>query len=214
VEAARCACGAGVDHRGQGAIDLRAQIEANLRDFARVESPSPQKAAAVAITLITGADGETAVPIFQRTATLRRHAGQMAIPGGRTHDGEDAIAAAIRELEEELGLQANPADVLGRLDDFDTMSGFTITPVVVWSGAPESTLKPSRDEVQQLFVIPVSILRGAVQRARKGADFSLNFPLVEVFAPTAAMLYQFSEVALDGRSVRVADFFQPPWTHR
>jgi hypothetical protein len=47
-----------------------------------------------------------------------------------------------------------------------------------------------------------------------GDSFSLKLEQVEVFAPTAAMLFQFSEVALDGRSVRVADFYQPPWTHR
>jgi len=170
--------------------------------------------AAVAITLVLDDDGEPAVPIFQRTETLRRHAGQMAIPGGRTHDGEDAVTAALRELEEELGLRAEAVDVLGMLDDFDTVSGFTITPVVVWSGSPASQLRPSAEEVQQLFIVPVSMLREAARAAGTGSAFSLNLPLVEVFAPTAAMLYQFSEVALDGRSVRVADFFQPPWTHR
>jgi 8-oxo-dGTP pyrophosphatase MutT (NUDIX family) len=168
----------------------------------------------VAITLVRDHEGEPAIPIFQRTVTLRRHAGQMAIPGGRVHDGEDTIAAALRELEEELGLAARPEDALGLLDDFDTMSGFTITPVVIWSGAGAETLRPSREEVEQLFVVPISMLRQAVAGAGSGASFSLRLPLVEVFAPTAAILYQFSEVALDGRSVRVADFFQPPWTHR
>jgi 8-oxo-dGTP pyrophosphatase MutT (NUDIX family) len=158
--------------------------------------------AGVAITLVLDHEGEPAVPIFQRTVTLR------------PHDGEAPETAALRELEEELGLHAEPAEVLGMLDDFDTVSGFTITPVVVWSGAPATELRPSPDEVEQLFVIPVSMLRAAVAGAGRGPDFSLNLPLVEVFAPTAAMLYQFSEVALDGRTVRVNDFFQPPWTHR
>ena len=60
------------------------------------------------------------------------------------------------------------------------------------------------------------VLRQAVAAATPGPsdEFSLELPWVEVFAPTAAMLYQFSEVALDGRTVRVADFYQPPWTHR
>ena len=170
--------------------------------------------AAVAITLIEDEHGEPALPIFQRTETLRRHAGQMAIPGGRAHDGEDAISAAIRELDEELGLRVDRAGVLGLLDDFDTVSGFTITPVVLWSGASARELRPSAHEVQQLFVVPLAMLRAAVARAGTGASFSLDLPLVEVFAPTAAILYQFSEVALEGRAVRVADFFQPPWTHR
>ncbi len=107
------------------------------------------------------------------------------------------------------------ADVLGLLDDFDTQSGFTITPVVIWSAADVSDLKPSRAEVLKLFVVGTAELRETVAAARETTRaFSLRFRRVEVFAPTAAILYQFSEVALDGRSCRVADFYQPPFTHR
>lgn len=214
MDATRSARGPRIDHRSENVIGLRSEIEANLKAFERAASPHPQRLAAVAITVISGDDGEPAVPIFQRVETLKRHAGQMAIPGGRTHAGEDAIAAAIRELDEELGVPAGRGDVLGMLDDFDTMSGFTITPVVLWSEAAARDLRPSAHEVQQLFVVPISMLREAVATAGTGASFSMKLPLVEVFAPTAAILYQFSEVAVDGRTVRVADFFQPPWTHR
>ncbi|TMF19602.1 MAG: NUDIX domain-containing protein, partial [Chloroflexi bacterium] len=57
---------------------------------------------------------------------MRRHAGQMALPGGSLQIGEDAEDCALRELEEELGLTLTKDNVLGRLDDFDTRSGFTI----------------------------------------------------------------------------------------
>ena len=214
MEGARPARGRRVDHRNQDVEDLRAAITANLRAFSRVASASPQARAAVAVTIVLGDGGEPSVPIFQRTARMRRHAGQMALPGGRVHADEQVEDAALRELAEELGLEAPRAAVLGLLDDFDTVSGFTITPVVVWSGAGADGLRPSEEEVAQPFVVPVSILREAVAGAGRGSAFSLRLPLVEVFAPTAAILYQFSEVALDGRSVRVADFFQPPWTHR
>ena len=120
----------------------------------------------------------------------------------------------MRELHEELGLSVKPRDVIGLLDDFDTMSGFTITPVVIWSDAKSAALQPSRHEVALLFVIALPDLRAAVSTARPGEDFSLRLERVEVFAPTAAILYQFSEVALDGRPARVADFYQPPFTHR
>ncbi len=161
-------------------------------------------------------EGTPCVPIFQRTLGMSRHAGQMALPGGKVHGQEDARECALRELHEELGIAAGDADVLGLLDDFDTRSGFTITPVVVWSGADAATLRPSESEVGRLYVIGASELREAVATAEPGASasFSLKLRRVEVFAPTGAILYQFSEVALDGRSCRVADFYQPPFTHR
>ena len=212
---ARPARGPRLDHRHHGAIALRNALEVNLRGFDRVRSAQVLKPAAVAIVVLDEG-GHPAIPIFQRTSDMSRHAGQMALPGGRLHDGEDAEACAIRELQEELGLVVDPDNVVGLLDDFDTRSGFTITPVVIYSGAAAAILQPSKFEVAQLFVIPLQELRGAVSEAGDGpsSDFSLRLEQVQVFAPTAAILYQFSEVALDGRSVRVVDFYQPPFTHR
>jgi 8-oxo-dGTP pyrophosphatase MutT (NUDIX family) len=193
----------------------RATVEHNLRRFERQASALAQVPAAVAIVIMLDGDVPI-VPIFQRTHTMTRHAGQMAIPGGRVHDGEGVHECALRELAEELGITLSRDDILGDLDDFDTRSGFTITPVVVWSGASPATLRPSADEVQRLFLVTASELQEAVAAARVAPPehFSLKLPDVEVFAPTAAMLYQFSEVALDGRPCRVAEFHQPEWTHR
>jgi 8-oxo-dGTP pyrophosphatase MutT (NUDIX family) len=190
-------------------------MAANLKVFERVQSAQSLSRAAVAVVVLDG-DEEPSVPIFQRTARMSRHAGQMALPGGRLHEGEMAEEGAIRELREELGLAVDRGDVIGVLDDFDTRSGFTITPVVIWSGASAATLQASPDEVALLFLIPVAELRAAVSNASPGqsAAFSLQLEQVEVFAPTAAILYQFTEVALNGRPVRVADFYQPPFTHR
>ncbi len=201
------------DHRHEDVIVTRSAVEANLRSFERVESPSPQRPAAVAVVLLENG-GAPCVPIFQRPRDMSRHPGQMALPGGRLHDGETVEQAAMRELHEELGLAVGPGDELGRLDDFDTRSGFTITPVVFWSPARVADLKPSPSEVAVMFLPTVTDLEIAADRAGEGAAFSMHLPGVEVFAPTAAMLYQFTEVALRGRTVRVADFHQPPWTHR
>jgi len=167
----------------------------------------------VAVVLLENG-GEPCVPIFQRPADMRRHAGQMALPGGRVHEGESVQDCAIRELHEEIGLAVEPADELGRLDDFDTRSGFTITPVVFWSERRASDLRPSAAEVAVMFLPTIDDLLHAAAGAATGNGFSMRLPGVEVFAPTAAMLYQFAEVALRGRHVRVADFYQPPWTHR
>jgi 8-oxo-dGTP pyrophosphatase MutT (NUDIX family) len=195
------------------AAGLRGTIEANLRGFTRIRSGESLKPAAVAIVVMDGS-GTPSVPIFQRTADMSRHAGQMALPGGRLHEGESAEECARRELHEELGLSVGPQDVVGLLDDFDTRSGFTITPVVIWAGAEPAALEPSKFEVANLFVIAIPELRAAVSAARPGREFSLRLERIEVFAPTAAILYQFSEVALDGRPARVTDFYQPPFTHR
>jgi 8-oxo-dGTP pyrophosphatase MutT (NUDIX family) len=188
-------------------------MAANLRNFSRVPSTESLKPAAVAI-VVMDCDGVPSVPIFQRTSNMSRHAGQMALPGGGLHEGESTEECAIRELHEELGIRVSSGDVVGLLDDFDTRSGFTITPVVIWTDAQTSALQPSKFEVAELYVIAIPELRAAVSRARPGRAFSLRLERVQVFAPTAAILYQFSEVALDGREARVTDFYQPPFTHR
>ncbi len=195
--------------------ELRRVIEANFSSFDRVRSSADLRRAAVAVVVVDH-QGEPAVPIFERTANMRRHAGQMALPGGAMHAGESFEDCARRELAEEVGLAPDRVETLGMLDDFETASGFVITPVVMWSTASASELHPSADEVAHLFIVPLADLRRAVAEAHPGESdrFSLRLPEVEVFAPTAAMLYQFSEVALDGRTARVAAFFQPPWTHR
>jgi 8-oxo-dGTP pyrophosphatase MutT (NUDIX family) len=211
-------------HEGQ-MPDLRTTIEANLHAFSRVSSTESLAPAAVAVVVMDGRRTPR-VPIFQRTSDMSRHAGQMALPGGRVHDGESVEQCAVRELHEELGINVSSEDVIGLLDDFDTRSGFTITPVVIWADVQTAELQPSKFEVAQLFEISIADLRAAVSMAKPGEAFSLRLErafswshpgracALEVFAPTAAILYQFSEVALDGRSARVADFYQPPFTHR
>jgi 8-oxo-dGTP pyrophosphatase MutT (NUDIX family) len=195
---------------------LRAAISANLRRFQRVAAAEPLILAAVAIVVLDGGDGEAGIPLFLRPAGLSRHAGQFALPGGKLDPGERAEVAALRELHEELGLAVGDAAILGSLDDYETRSGFTITPVVVWSAAAESDLQPSDAEVAELYRLKLSDLRLAVAGARRGTSrsFCLELPWGAVYAPTAAILYQFSEVALDGRPSRVSDFYQPPFARR
>src|ERR1051325_12133885 len=139
---------------------VRDDLEARLGTFEHQRPALGQIPAGVAIVILLDGDAPT-VPIFQRPLNMRRHAGQMALPGGRLHEGEGAEDCALRELHEELGLAVDPDDVLGRLDDFDTRSGFTITPVVVWSGAAPRILRPSTEEVTRLFLFPSPQLQQA-----------------------------------------------------
>ena len=93
--------------------------------------------------------------LTRRSGSLRNHAGQWALPGGRIDEGETPEQAALRELHEEVGLRLGPGDVLGRLDDFVSRSGYVITPVLLWAGAARE-MSPNLDEVQSIHRIPVT----------------------------------------------------------
>jgi 8-oxo-dGTP pyrophosphatase MutT (NUDIX family) len=209
-----------VNNPHDGGVDpahgLRHGIESNLRRFSREPVAAPLINAAVAVVVIDPGDGNACIPMFVRAAGMSRHPGQFALPGGKLNQGESAEAAAVRELREELGLGVADDAVLGALDDFNTRSGFTITPVVVWSESNVDSIEPSGDEVEELFLLRLPDLRAAVAGARPGASraFRLELPWGPVYAPTAAILFQFSEVALDGRTARVNNFYQPPFARR
>src|SRR3954453_270245 len=98
-------------------LATRQAIAGRCAAFARLEPDAANtlKRAAVAITLVEGDDvrGGTALLLTQRASGLRTHSSQWALPGGRCDEGETAIAAALRELHEELGLELKPHDVLG-----------------------------------------------------------------------------------------------------
>jgi 8-oxo-dGTP pyrophosphatase MutT (NUDIX family) len=196
--------------------DLRARIEANLAAFERrVIADDSLRHAAVAIVIVDDGDNEAAFLLTTRPAGLRRHGGQYALPGGRLDEGETAREAALRELEEELGLTLGEERIIGTLDDYPTRSGFCVTPVVVWGGEA-GAIHPDSEEVDQVYHIPLAdLLSPDIPHLEPGPDDHpiLSAPLAtlghQVFAPTAAMLYQFREVALLGRATRVAHYDQP-----
>ncbi len=210
---------------------LRQRLAANISRFAvQAEAGAAEglKRAAVAVTIVNIARDphvpglafqieharDAALVLTRRAMHLKAHAGQWAFPGGRLDAGETPEAATLRELEEEVGLKLDPTRIMGRLDDFQTRSGFVITPVVVWGG-PDVVMVPNLGEVDSIHNIPFSeILRrdSPVLDAVPGSKNPVLRMLIGrgwIAAPTAAVLYQFREVAIFGRSLRVSHYEQP-----
>lgn len=198
--------------------DLRAILQAHLAGFERRSLPDEERRpAAVAVVVLPDAEGRASVILTVRASGMR-HAGQWACPGGRLEPGETAEAAALCELEEEVGLTLPPEHVLGCLDDYATRSGFVMTPVVVW-GASGAVLRPDPREVASVVLLPIGELspdRVVLQPGPPGGEpvLALSLPRGLLYAPTAAVLHQFAEVAVQGRDTRVAHFEQPRFAWR
>lgn len=199
---------------------LRRQVVANLATFEQQEvQQPPTRRAAVVVALTSTPDGEPVFLLTKRSPKLNTHGGQWALPGGKLDPGETDEQAALRELDEELGLRLAPSAVLGGLDDYATRSGFVIAPLVAWAGA-DAQLEPDPSEVD--FVVPVPLTELDREDSPRWVDLDdargpvVQLPIGEhrIHAPTAAILYQFREVALHGRATRVSHFDEPGFARR
>jgi 8-oxo-dGTP pyrophosphatase MutT (NUDIX family) len=168
-----------------------------------VEPPPdrPRRPAAVLVPLLTYPHG-LQVLLTRRTPHLSAHAGQVAFPGGRTEEHDlDAVATALRETEEEIGLPRSHVEVVGRLDLFNTGTGFSITPIVGLVSVP-FPLRPDPSEVAEAFEVPLDFIldpanRRRAQRERNGQIrhyFIYDYGGHEVWGATAAMLVNLTEV--------------------
>lgn len=199
---------------------LRALITRNLA--LRVASSLPErglKRAAVCLILTDDGEGGAALVLTLRAKHLSAHSGQYALPGGRVDADESAVDAARREAREEIGLGLPPEAVLGRLDDYPTRSGYLITPIVIWA-PDDAQMSANPAEVEAIYRVrlaefgrPGSPEFVAIPESDQPV---IRYPLLGtlIHAPTAAVLYQFIEVAVHGRATRVAHLEQPVWAWR
>ncbi|WP_026912158.1 NUDIX hydrolase [Patulibacter minatonensis] len=197
----------------------RNAVTDRLRAFRPRTLPLPEGTRRAAVVLAIVDDGEElGLWITRRAARMRAHPGQWAIPGGRLEAGETDVAAGLRELGEELGVHLGEDAVLGRLDDYETRSGFVITPVVAWAGRPAEPPVPNPAEVDELHLLTLDALdvEPLFHEIPESDRPVVQLPILDdlIHAPTAAILHQFREVALHGRDTRVAEFEQPVFAWR
>jgi 8-oxo-dGTP pyrophosphatase MutT (NUDIX family) len=155
--------------------------------------------AAVLVPIVAHADGLT-VLFTQRTASLRSHSGQVSFPGGRAEPGDPTIEfTALREAEEEIGLPARRVEVLARLPEYFTRTGFRVTPVVGLIQPPLELVPDSR-EVDEVFEVPLAFILDSANHQRATRELNgrtVGYYVIEhhgrtIWGATAGMLVNLS----------------------
>ena len=151
--------------------------------------------AAVLVPLVERSAGLT-VLLTQRTDHLHHHPGQISFPGGRMEDADmDAITTAMRETEEEIGLDRDHLDIVGFLDPYQTVTGFRVTPVVALV-RPGFELALDAFEVAEVFEVPLSFIlnpnhhqrQSRLVRGQERRYYVLWYDGRRIWGATAAML--------------------------
>ncbi len=183
--------------------DIRARLSTSIRDAPASDDGMAHAGALIPAAVLVGvtAGPGAGVLLTRRTAHLRHHSGQVSFPGGRI-DASDASpeAAALREAREEVGLDPAHVELLGRLPDHRTSSGFVITPVLGIL-APGFATAASAEEVDAIFLLPLSVLLDPSAPVQHRAEFAGAFreywvwphPEFYIWGATARILLHLAE---------------------
>jgi len=197
--------------------DLRKRIASNLKNHPTIVSDRVDlRKAAVAIAIAPLENGQSGFILTRRGKNLQTHSHQYALPGGKIDDGETQEETVLREVQEEIGIQAESDAIVGYLDDYITRSGFLITPIVLW--VPDlQNLRPEPGEVDKIFIIGLNeLFRPDSPRwveIPESGKLVLQLPLRNrlIHAPTAALIYQFREIGIQGNLLRTDHIEEPVW---
>ena len=196
---------------------LKQTITDNLSAHNRIDSTNDAlRKASVGIIVVGNDKGEAGFILTRRGKGLRNHSYQYALPGGRIDSGETREETVLREINEEIGITVSKDQILGCLDEYETRSGFSITPVVLWVN-DLSSLEAEPGEVEEIFIIDLEELFRADSPKWVSIEESnlkvLQLPIRNrlIHAPTAALLLQFKEVALLGNFMRTDHIEEPVW---
>jgi len=178
------------------ALEAGSDAELLVGDLAELrEQASVQAAVLIAVT----DRPEPGVILTVRREHLRTHAGQIAFPGGRIDQGEDAIAAALREAHEEILLDPKAVELVGAIEPYHTVTGYVVTPVI---GVipPDLPLEPHEHEVADWFEAPLGFLlepanqqrRSALFQGRERHYYEIDWNGRRIWGATAAMIVNLS----------------------
>ncbi len=167
----------------------------------REAASNPSLTQAAVLLLVVNRAGGPAVVFTQRTADLADHAGQISFPGGRAQADESPERTALREAQEEVGIDPGAVEVLGELPDYHTSTGYRVRPVVGWAEPPVA-YSPDPREVADVFEVPLAFLldeanhrhESAFYRGRLRKYWAMPWRGRFIWGATAGMLVTFQRI--------------------
>ena len=157
--------------------------------------PGALRPAAVLVGMVERS-AELTVLFTRRADHLHAHAGQISFPGGAAEEGDESlVATALRETKEEIGLHRRHVEVIGRLHEYRTVSGYCVTPIVALV-RPPFELVPDKFEVAEVFEVPLAFLldernhrrETMLRDGRKREYYAMPYGHYYIWGATAGML--------------------------
>lgn len=182
----------------------RALSEGHSRDIPDLMSDEPfadaGRSTEAAVLIAVTERAQPGVILTQRPYGMRSHPGQVAFPGGKLDAGEDAIAAALREAEEELAMPPDKVAVIGTTDRYQTGTGFLVTPVLA-TVPPDLAYSPNPGEVEEWFEAPLDLLldrsawddQQVFWKGKMRHYLEMHYEGFRIWGVTAAIIYNLAQ---------------------